>query len=74
MKSRGSGFGSAPCLVGGDMNLLKLLKQLARRRGAARINADRSISHGERAVIVRWGNTATLKREPLLRRERREDE
>jgi len=56
------------------MNLLKVLKQLARRKGAARINADTSISHGERAIIVRWGNTATLRREPLLRRERREDE
>ena len=56
------------------MKLLKLLKQLARRRGAARIHAEGSISHGERAVIVRWGNTATLKREPLLRRERKEDE
>ena len=56
------------------MNLLKVLKQLARRKGAARINADRSVSHGERAIIVRWGNTATLKREPLLRRERKEDE
>ena len=74
MNSRGSGFGSAPCLVGRHMKLLKVLKQLARRKGAARINADRSISHGERAIIVKWGNTATLRREPLLRRERREDE
>ena len=56
------------------MNLLKVLKQLARRRGAARINAEWSRSNGERAIIVRWGNTATLKREPLLRRERKEDE
>jgi hypothetical protein len=56
------------------MDLLKVLKQLARRKGAATIPADGSRSHGERAVIVRWGNTATLKREPLLRRERREDE
>jgi hypothetical protein len=56
------------------MNLLKVLKQLARRKGAARINAEAPPSHGERAIIVRWGNTATLKREPLLRRERKEDE
>ena len=56
------------------MNWLKVLKQLARRKGAARINADRSVSHGERAIIVKWGNTATLRREPLLRRERKEDE
>jgi len=56
------------------MNLLKVLKQLARRRGAARINAEAPTPHQERAIIVRWGNTATLKREPLLRRERKEDE
>ena len=56
------------------MNLLKVLKQLARRRGAARIPAEGSVSHGERAIIVRWGNTATLKREPLQGRERKEDE
>ena len=56
------------------MNLLKVLKQLARRRGAARINAEYPQGHGERAIIVRWGNTATLRREPLQRRERKEDE
>jgi len=56
------------------MNLLKVLKQLARRRGAATIPAEGSRSHGERAIIVRWGNTATIKREPLLRRERREEQ
>ena len=56
------------------MNLLKVLKRLARRRGAARINAEAPPSPVERALIVRWGNTATLTREPLLRRERKEDE
>ena len=56
------------------MNWLKVLKQLARRRGAARINAEAPPSPVERALIVRWGNTATLKREPLQRRERKEDE
>jgi hypothetical protein len=56
------------------MDLLKVLKQLARRRGAARINAEAPTPHQERTIIVRWGNTATLKREPLLRRERKEDE
>jgi hypothetical protein len=56
------------------MNWLKVLKQLARRRGAARINAEAPPSPVERALIVRWGNTATLKREPLQGRERKEDE
>ena len=56
------------------MNWLKVLKQLARRKGAARINAEAPTRHQERAIIVRRGNTATLTREPLLRRERKEDE
>jgi len=56
------------------MNWLDRLKQLARRKGAARINGEASRSHPERAIVVRWGNTATLKREPLQRLERREDE
>jgi hypothetical protein len=56
------------------MNWLKVLKQLARRRGAARIPAEAPTRHQERAIIVRWGNTATLKREPLQGRERKEDE
>jgi hypothetical protein len=56
------------------MNLLKVFRQLARRKGAARINAEASRSHAERAIIVRWGNTATLKREPLQRLERREED
>jgi len=56
------------------MNWLKVLKQLARRRGAARINAEAPTRLVERALIVRWGNTATLKQETLQTRERKEDE
>lgn len=56
------------------MNLLERLRQMARRKAAARINGEASRSHPERAIVVRWGNTATLKREPLQRLERREDE
>ena len=56
------------------MNWLDRIKQLARRKGAARINGEASRSHAERAIVIRWGNTATLKREPLQRLERREDE
>lgn len=56
------------------MNWLDLIRQLARRKGAARINGEASRSHAERAIVIRWGNTATLKREPLQRLERREDE
>ena len=73
MNSRGSGFGSAPCLVRRGMNLLKVLKQLARRRGAARINAEAPTRLPERAMLIRWGETATLKREPVDRRERSDE-
>jgi hypothetical protein len=49
-------------------------QKMARRRGAARINALPSTRHPERAILAKRGNTATLKREPLKRLERREDE
>ena len=55
------------------MNWLKVLKQLARRKGAARINAEAPTRHHERAMLIRWGETATLKREPVDRRERSDE-
>jgi hypothetical protein len=55
------------------MNILKKLKELARRT-PRKINAEASRSHVERAIITRWGNTATVTREPLRERERGIDE
>ena len=55
------------------MNILKKLKELARRT-PRKINAEASRSHVERAVVVRWGNTATIKRTPLRERENGESE
>jgi hypothetical protein len=55
------------------MNILKKLKELARRT-PRKINAEASRSHVERAIITRWGNTATVTREPLRERERGTDE
>ena len=55
------------------MSIWHKIKKLA-GKGAPRINAEAPTSHVERAIVVRWGNTATLKREPLQRRERKEDE
>jgi hypothetical protein len=55
------------------MNILKKLKELARRT-PRKINAEASRSHVERAIITRWGNTATVTREPLTERERGIDE
>jgi len=49
-------------------------QRMARRRGAARINVEAQMRHVERAIVAKRGNTATLKREPLKGRERREDE
>ena len=42
------------------MNLLKVLKQLARRRGAARINAEAPTRLVERAEVKKSNRTATL--------------
>jgi len=53
------------------MDIFKKLKELT-RRGPRRINAEASRSHVERAIITRWGNTATLTREPLRGREKGE--
>ena len=55
------------------MHIWKRLKKLG-RKGAAEINAEASRSHVERAIVVRWGNTATVKRTPLRERERGIDE
>lgn len=49
-------------------------KKMAKRKGAARINALPPTRHAERAILAKRGNTATLKRKPLQRLERREDE
>jgi hypothetical protein len=51
------------------MDILKKLKALARRT-PRKINAEPSRSHVERAIITRWGNTATVTRTPLREREK----
>lgn len=48
------------------MDIIKKLKALVN----ARINAEAPTSHVERAIVVRWGNTATLKRTPVSGREK----
>lgn len=50
------------------MDIWKRLKKLG-RNGAAKINAEAPSSLVERAIVVRWGNTATIKRTPLRGRE-----
>jgi hypothetical protein len=52
------------------MNIIKKLKALVN----ARINAEAPTRHVERAVVVRWGNTATLKRTPVSGREKGKSE
>ena len=74
MSSRESGFGSAPCsLQEGRMNIWHKIKKLA-AKGSPRINVEAPTSHVERAIVVRWGNTATTKRTPVKWREKGEDE
>ena len=51
------------------MDIFKKLKELT-RRGPRRINAEAPTSHVERAIITRWGNTATVTRTPLRGREK----
>jgi hypothetical protein len=53
------------------VDIFQKLKELTRRK-PRRINAEAHRSHVERAIIVRWGKTATLNREPLRGREMRE--
>ena len=55
------------------MDIWKRLKKLG-RKGAAKINAEAPTSHVERAIVVRWGNTATVKRMPVKWREKGESE
>ena len=55
------------------MNIWHKIKKLA-GKGQPKINAEASRSHVERAIVVRWGNTATLRREPLKWREKGESE
>jgi hypothetical protein len=55
------------------MNIWHTIKKLA-GKNAPRINAEASRSHVERAIVVRWGNTATIKRTPLKWREKGENE
>lgn len=51
------------------MDIFKKLKELTKRQ-PRRINAEAPTSHVERAIVVRWGNTATLTRTPLRGREK----
>ena len=55
------------------MSIWHKIKKLA-GKGAPRINAEAPTSHVERAIVVRWGNTATIKRTPLRERENGESE
>ena len=52
------------------MDIFKKLKELV----DARIHAEATTRHVERAVVVRWGNTATLKRTPVSGREKGKSE
>jgi len=51
------------------MDIFKKLKELT-RRGPRRINAEPPTRLVERAIITRWGNTATLNSKPLRGREK----
>ena len=55
------------------MSIWHKIKKLA-GKGAPRINAEAPTSLVERAIVVRWGNTATIKRTPLRERENGESE
>lgn len=70
-----SGFGSASLHSSqeGIVDIIKKLKELT-RRGPRKINAEASPRLVERAIIVRWGETATLTREPLRGREKGKNE
>lgn len=50
------------------------IKRILSRKARPKINVEASRSHGERAIIVRWGETATLRRTPLRGREIKENE
>ena len=55
------------------MSIWHKIKKLA-GKGAPRINAEAPTSHVERAIVVRWGNTATIKRTPAREREKGKSE
>ena len=55
------------------MNIWHKIKKLA-GKGAPRINAEAPPRLVERAIVVRWGNTATIKRTPVEWREKGESE
>jgi hypothetical protein len=55
------------------MNVWHKIKKLAAKE-SPRINAEAPTSLVERAIVVRWGNTATIKRTPLRERENGESE
>ena len=51
------------------MDIWHKIKKLA-AKGAPRINAEAPTRLVERAIITRWGNTATLNNKPLRGREK----
>ena len=55
------------------MNIWHKIKKMA-GKGAPRINAEAPSRLVERAIVVRWGNTATIKRAPVEWREKGENE
>ena len=55
------------------MSIWHKIKKLA-GKGAPRINAEAPSSLVERAIVVRWGNTATIKRAPAREREKGKSE
>jgi hypothetical protein len=55
------------------MDIWHKIKKLA-GKGAPRINAEAHPRLVERAIVVRWGNTATIKRAPVQWREKGKSE
>jgi hypothetical protein len=55
------------------MSIWHKIKKLA-AKGSPRINVEAHPSLVERAIVVRWGNTATIKRAPAREREKGESE
>jgi hypothetical protein len=52
------------------MGIIERLKRLATKE----INGDQPTRHIERALVVRWGKTATIKRTPVRGREKGKSE
>jgi hypothetical protein len=55
------------------MSIWHKIKKLA-AKGSPRINVEAHPSLVERAIVVRWGNTATIKRTPVQWREKGKSE